>query len=93
MTDKRLDQLSGEVYNSVFAMLDSEPDFTGDEAGRIANKLEQVFRELTHADHVCVECGNPTEWTGLCSDCADYCPGDDGQPSEHDEWMSFDPDC
>jgi hypothetical protein len=28
---------------------------------------------------------------GFLSEC--FQDEDDGQPSEHDEWMSFDPDC
>ena len=91
MTDQRLDQLSGAVYNWIFSLLDGEPDLTGDEAGRIATKAEMAFRNAVTSDQpmTCPECGEEVSEPGECPDCE----FDDGQPTEQDEWESFDPDC
>jgi len=45
----------------------------------------------------CQECGNKVESgfiddDGYCDECAPW-EEDDGQPTEADEWYSFDPDC
>lgn len=45
---------------------------------------------------VCQECGNEVESgfiddDGLCDECNPW--EDDGQPTEAEEWHSFDPDC
>lgn len=87
MTDQRLDQLSGLVYNYIFSLLDSE-----DEAGRIATKVEMAFRNAVTSDEpmTCPECGEGVDQPSLCPNCEWQL---DGQPTEIQEWESFDPDC
>ncbi len=44
--DKRLVQLSTDVWDFVFNMLDNEIEFTTHDCGKIATKVEQVFLKL-----------------------------------------------
>lgn len=93
MDDKRLDRLSNEIYNWVFHFLDTEPDFTGDEAGRVAFQVESAFRKAVNADPEpnCQCCGTELIGDRVCPHC-EYLE-DDGQPSELTEWLDYDPDC
>lgn len=43
MDNDRIVDLGEDVRNYIFEMLDSEPDMTGDEAGRIARAVEEAF--------------------------------------------------
>lgn len=36
-------QLSEQVYNFVFQMLDGEPELSGNDAGKLANHLQKEF--------------------------------------------------
>jgi hypothetical protein len=44
MDKHRIDTLADEVYNTVFQLLDGEPEMNGDDAGRIAAQVTNRFR-------------------------------------------------
>ena len=45
MNQQRIDLLANDLNAHVFAILDNEPEFTGDDAGRIAAEVEDKFRQ------------------------------------------------
>jgi hypothetical protein len=45
MSKERIDMLASDLWKEVFVVLDTEPGVTGEEAGRIATSVEQVFRQ------------------------------------------------
>ncbi len=48
MNSQRIRLLSEDVYSYVFQLLDAEPEMDGNEAGRIASRLQRLFEaELT----------------------------------------------
>jgi hypothetical protein len=75
MRTTRISQLSESVYNTIFEMLDAEPDMgDGSEAGRVATLVQRTFEAaLTDPDPVadtdaCPGCGN-VPGDGLSQDC------------------------
>lgn len=50
MNNRRIRLLSEDVYNYVFHMLDTEPEMDGNEAGRIASKLQRLFESELSED-------------------------------------------
>jgi len=52
MTERQIEELSREVFNMVFGMLDLEPEFTGVDAGSIADAAERAFRDKLTELHV-----------------------------------------
>lgn len=48
----RWEQLSKDLYAAVFAMLDREPELSGQEAGRVATAVQRAFLRQMHDDDI-----------------------------------------
>jgi hypothetical protein len=46
----RMDLFSRDVWDGTFAMLDGEPDWDGESAGRVAAAVERAFRAAVAAE-------------------------------------------
>ena len=58
--------------------------------------IEQIKQDVANEDYTAIEellqLVDPQRLEAFLSESVSY-GEDDGQPTEHDEWMSFDPDC
>jgi hypothetical protein len=49
MRAERLDLLAADVWAFIFGQLDAEPDWTGDDAGRVAAVVQRAFEAAVRA--------------------------------------------
>lgn len=78
---ERLDTLTKSVYDLIFNIVDAEEDYTGEDAGRVADKVEKTFRKemlqalynnVAQNDIHCPRCGwNDALENDRCYNCGE----------------------
>lgn len=64
MSEDRIEAYRVDVYNFVFQMLDGEPDWTGDDAGKVAAATAKAFEVAIRAN-----LGEEIALGGTCARC------------------------